>query len=72
MKLYTKTVCPKCMFIKNEIERLKLDVELINMDKVPEARELVLSKGIMAAPVLELKGEFYADNKQILAVLMDQ
>lgn len=72
LKLYTKNVCPKCMYVKSEIERLGVDVEIINIDKVPEAKELVIETGFMAVPLLECNGFWYADVPQILTVLESQ
>lgn len=72
MKLYTKNVCPKCMYVKSEIERLGVDVEIINIDKDEKAKELVLETGFMAAPLLEHNGFWYADVPQILTVLESQ
>lgn len=69
MKLYTKTVCPKCIFIKSEIYRLGVATQIINMDEDEEARQYILDKGIMAAPVLEWNGIFFTDTQDIIEVL---
>lgn len=72
MILYTKTICPKCMLVKSEIERLGLEVEFKNTDNDPEARELVLEKGFMAAPILQVDEEWFATVPEILTQLEQQ
>ena len=61
IKLYTKTVCGKCMLVKMWLANSGLDYEIINTDENEEAKELVLSKGFMSAPILEVEGEFISD-----------
>ena len=63
MKLYTKTVCPKCLWAKDSIKRNNLNVEEINIDIDEEAKQLLMSKGFMSLPVLMVDGEFYANNE---------
>ncbi len=69
MILYTKTICPKCMYVKSEIERLGVQVETKNVDNDSEAKELVLNKGFMAAPILQVENEWFADVNEIVAQL---
>lgn len=61
MKLYTKTVCPKCIVVKRALaEKGILDeVKVINVDTDEDARDLLLDKGFMGVPILEHEGEFY-------------
>ena len=67
MKLFTKTICPKCMLVKNTLERNNLNYEIINIDEVPQAREQLLKNGFMSVPVL-FNGESYqSDVSEILA-----
>lgn len=54
MKLYTKTVCPKCILVKNALQRNNLEAEVINIDQNEEAKEYLLSKGFMGLPVLDM------------------
>nr|WP_106783264.1 glutaredoxin [Lysinibacillus timonensis] len=67
MKLYTKTICPKCMWVKSELQRAGLDVEMINIDHNEEAKEQILSAGFLSVPVLEYNGEFIGDVKEIVS-----
>lgn len=66
MKLYTKTVCPKCMWIKSEIQRCNLEVELVNIDHDEEARERLIEAGIRGVPVLEVDGNLILDPEEML------
>ena len=66
MKLYTKTVCPKCMWIKSEIQRSNLEVELVNIDHDEEARERLIEAGIRGVPVLEVDGNLILDPEEML------
>jgi len=64
--LYTKTICPKCMLVKSEIERLGVEVETKNIDHDAEAKQLVIDKGFMAAPILQVGDEWYSDVSEII------
>ena len=66
MKLYTKTVCPKCMWIKSELQRSNLDAELVNIDHDEEARERLIEAGIRSVPVLEVDGSFILDPDEMM------
>ena len=37
MKLYTKTICPKCLWVKSELSQVGLEAELINIDHDQQA-----------------------------------
>ena len=69
MKLYTKTVCPRCLWIKSEAQRSGKEVEIINIDHDEAARERLLSAGIMTVPVLETDGRFWINPEDILGKL---
>ena len=69
MKLYTKTICGKCAWVKSEIEENGLEVEVINMDHDEEAKQKVIAAGFMAAPVLEIDGEMIGDVLKIVQKL---
>lgn len=66
MKLYTKTICPKCLWVKAEIERAGLQAEIINIDKDADALALLQQKGYMSVPVLEVDGSWYHDQKEMV------
>lgn len=65
MKLYTKTICPKCMLVKTLLDEAGVEYEVINIEENALALEKLKDKGFMAVPIVEYDGEFYADNKSI-------
>ncbi|CAM5193932.1 Glutaredoxin 3 OS=Ureibacillus acetophenoni OX=614649 GN=SAMN05877842_10664 PE=4 SV=1 [Ureibacillus acetophenoni] len=67
MKLYTKTICPKCMWVKSELQQAGLEVEVINIDHNEEARQKILNEGFLSVPVLEVNGELIGDVKEIIS-----
>jgi len=69
MKLYTKTVCPRCIWIKSEAQRSGKAVEIINIDHDEAARERLISAGIKTVPALEADGEFLTEPEAMLAKL---
>lgn len=69
MKLYTKTVCPRCLWIKSEAQRSGKEVEIVNIDHDEAARERLLRAGIMTVPVLEAGGEFWIDTADMMEKL---
>lgn len=69
MKLYTKTVCPRCLWIKSEAQRSGKEVEIVNIDHDEAARERLLRAGIMTVPVLEAGGEFWIDTEDMMEKL---
>jgi glutaredoxin len=69
MKLYTRTVCPKCMWIKSELQRAEVEVEIINVDHDAEAFERLVAAGAMSVPVLEVEGEFIFDTNEMVKQL---
>ena len=66
MKLYTKTICPKCLWVKSELEAANLQVEVINIDQDEHAKQTVVDAGFMAVPVLEVNGEWFAEPTLIM------
>jgi len=69
MKLYTRTVCPKCMWIKSEIARTGLPVEIVNIDHDEEARAKLARAGVMSVPVLEADGALLLDPNDMMKQL---
>lgn len=69
MKLYTKTVCPRCMWIKSEIERSDIEVEIINLDHNEEARNKLAEAGVMSVPVMEANGSYIFDTNEMIKQL---
>lgn len=70
MKLYTKTVCPKCMLAKMWIENSDKEVEFINIDHDEELAEKFRKLGIMAAPILEAtEGNYVTEMSEIEKII---
>ena len=69
MKLYTRTVCPKCLWIKSEIARTGLPVEIVNVDQDEEARGKLLEAGIRSVPALEADGIWLVDPDDMMKLL---
>jgi glutaredoxin 3 len=69
MKLYTKTVCPKCIWIKSELQRSSIAAEFINIDQDEDARERLVNSGIMSVPVLEVEGRFIVAPEEMMKQL---
>ena len=67
MKLYTRTVCPKCYGVKGVLAENGLDVEIINIDHDAAARKKIEDNNISSVPVLEVEGELIADLNEIYA-----
>ncbi len=66
MKLYTKTICPKCLWVKSELEEANLQAEIINIDQETEALQRIQSAGFSSVPILEINGELIAEMPRIL------
>lgn len=69
MLLYTQTVCPKCMVVKMWINESDKEVEIVNLDEHPEAREELREKGLAALPVMLVEGEYITDQAKMREVL---
>ncbi|MEL3961505.1 glutaredoxin family protein [Lysinibacillus endophyticus] len=67
MKLYTKTVCPKCLWIKSELIRAGIAFETINIDHDERAKEKILDAGFLTVPVIEMDGLFSGNLNDIMS-----
>lgn len=63
--VYTRTVCPKCMLVKQMMDSAGVEYETINLDHDEEAEEMMREKGFMALPIAQYDGEFYVDVKPV-------
>lgn len=66
LRLYTKTVCPKCLWVKSELARSGAEAEIVNIDLDGEARERLIAAGVKSVPVLEADGTFLTDPAQMI------
>jgi len=67
MKLYTKTICPKCLLVKSELQRAGLEVDIINIDQDEQARQKIIEAGFLSVPVLEFEGKLMGDVKEVMS-----
>jgi len=67
MKLYTKTICPKCLWVKSELQRVGLEAEIINIDHDEQAKQRIMEAGFLSVPVLEWEGKFIGDVKEVIS-----
>ncbi|KPN95055.1 glutaredoxin [Lysinibacillus sp. ZYM-1] len=67
MKLYTKTICPKCLWVKSELQRAGLEAEIVNIDNDEQAKQRIIDAGFLSVPVLEMNEKFIGDVKDIVS-----
>lgn len=67
MKLYTKTICPKCLWVKSELQRVGLEAEVINIDQDKQAMQMLIEAGFLTVPVFELEGKLISDVKEVVS-----
>lgn len=59
IKIYTTPVCAYCNMAKEFFKSKNLSYEEVSLVGNPEAQQMVLSKtGMVAVPVIEIKGQF--------------
>lgn len=71
LKLYTKTVCPKCILVKSVLVAAGIEYEEINIDTNDEVRQFLIDKGIMAAPVLFYNDKYLTSVPEINKVISE-
>ncbi|MGK4040782.1 glutaredoxin [Heyndrickxia oleronia] len=64
VKLYTKTVCPKCMLAKSLFENNGVEYQVINIDQDSESKQKIIDEGFMAVPIVEYDGKFYTNMSE--------
>lgn len=67
MKLYTKTICPKCLWIKSELEQANLQVEVINIDHSTEAKQAITLAGFSTVPILQTNDKWISSVPEIMS-----
>jgi glutaredoxin len=67
MKLYTKTICPKCMLMKFELNKAGYEgnYEMINIDQDDQSKDRLIDAGILSVPVLEINGQLIQDLSEM-------
>lgn len=67
MKLYTKTICPKCLLVKSELQRVGIIAEIINIDQDEQAKQMIIEAGFLSVPVLEFEGRLIGNVKEVIS-----
>lgn len=65
VKLYTKTVCPKCLVAKSMLTNNEVSFEPINIDTDEKSKQKLIDLGFMAAPIAEHDGKYYCTLSEI-------
>lgn len=56
--LYSNTGCSKCSMLKRWLELKKINYEELNISENDEARQTLISKGLIQLPQVKIDGEF--------------
>lgn len=64
--LYTKNICPKCLWVKSELQNAGLAYEEKNLDKDEYLSESFKAQGILTAPVFEFNDSKILDVKEMI------
>ena len=71
IRLYTGDYCPFCRRVKNELERLGLDYEMVDADA--DGRDAVIRlSGQRAIPILTIDDEVLVDSSNIVRELRNR
>ena len=71
IRLYTGNYCPFCRRVKNELERLELDYEVVDAD-IDGRDEVIRLSGQRAIPILTIGDEVIVDSSRIIRELRDR
>ena len=68
IRLYTGDYCPFCRCVKNELERLGLDYDVVDAD-ADMRQEVIRLSGQRAIPILTIGDEVLVDSSRIVREL---
>jgi glutaredoxin len=71
IKIYTQTICPKCIVAKSLFKENDIEFELINLDNDQESKQKLVDLGFMATPIVEHDGKFYTNMAQFQQLVDD-
>ena len=71
IRLYTGDYCPFCRRVRNELERLGLDYEVVDAD-ADMREEVIRLSGQRAIPILTIGEEVLVDSSRIIRELRDR
>lgn len=70
LKVYSKTVCPKCMALKRDLHREGIEFEDINIEHDEKAMKKIVEAGLSSLPTVELADETLVSGyEQVLQAL---
>ncbi len=55
------------MWVKSELKKSGLNIEEVNIDHEPEAKEILMKAGFLTVPVLDLEGQLIGDVSKIIS-----
>ena len=71
IRLYTGDYCPFCSRVRNELERLGLDYEVVDAD-ADMRDEVIRLSGQRAIPILTIGDEVLVDSSNIIRELRNR
>jgi len=71
IRLYTGDYCPFCSRVRNELERLGLDYEVVDAD-ADMREEVIRLSGQRAIPILTIGDEVLVDSSRIIRELRNR
>ena len=71
IRLYTGDYCPFCRRVKNELERLGLDYDVVDAD-ADMRQEVIRLSGQRAIPILTIGDEVLVDSSHIIRELRNR
>ena len=71
LRLYTGDYCSFCRRVRNELERLGLDYEVVDAD-VDMRDEVIRLSGQRAIPILTIGEEVFVDSSHIIRELRNR
>jgi glutathione S-transferase len=71
IRLYTGDYCPFCSKVRNELERLGLDYEVVDAD-ADMREEVIRLSGQRAIPILTIGDEVLVDSSHIIRELRNR
>ena len=71
IRLYTGDYCPFCSRVRNELERLALDYEVVDAD-ADMREEVIRLSGQRAIPILTIGDEVLVDSSHIIRELRNR
>lgn len=72
LTIYSKTICPKCIYVKRELNSKGIEFNEINLDHDEKSLEMLQSNNLQGLPVLKIENELVNDTSKIMSWINDQ